>query len=286
MSDKNTYKKIADYYIKLYKNAEEQLKSNENNEKFDDKQIKHYVLQEKALQKLFKKVYPENNNLDAVLIKVAALNQFYSTRIMSVYAVANRIVDLVQGKDANEKIDSNTAQWDTSVVEKIKSVEISGKGMNFYSFATKYCCQYNYDVFPIYDGMVERTLQELNKNNIVKDFSKSDLKSYSNFKKIIDNLREDLDFDKNLYSYKDFDNFLWLYGRDLKVMDKIISELTKINKSINVNKEVSVEDLHAIGNAFRARDSERLFYELKNITSDCLTIEVVEKIFLRKKFKQ
>ena len=41
----------------------------------------HYVAQAKSVRKLFKETYTENTELDEVLVKVAAVNEFYSTNI-------------------------------------------------------------------------------------------------------------------------------------------------------------------------------------------------------------
>lgn len=43
--------------------------------------LENYTLQESSLRKLFTKTYPINSDLDDVLIKVCALNDFYSTNI-------------------------------------------------------------------------------------------------------------------------------------------------------------------------------------------------------------
>lgn len=56
--------------------------------------LESYVAQERALEKLFKKYAPSNKSLDEILIKVATLNNFYSTNIKSVYIVAQHIHNL------------------------------------------------------------------------------------------------------------------------------------------------------------------------------------------------
>ena len=56
--------------------------------------LENYVFQESSLKKLFTKTYPNNTDLDDVLIKVCALNDFYSTNIFSPFTVAKHIVNL------------------------------------------------------------------------------------------------------------------------------------------------------------------------------------------------
>ena len=54
-------------------------------------ELENYHLQEDALDKLFFTLCPENTDMSDILLKVAALNDFYSTNIFSVYPVAKHI---------------------------------------------------------------------------------------------------------------------------------------------------------------------------------------------------
>ena len=47
----------------------------------------NYVVQEEALDDLFMKTYPNNTDIKQVIIKVSALNDFYSTNIFKVFKV-------------------------------------------------------------------------------------------------------------------------------------------------------------------------------------------------------
>ena len=94
--------------------------------------LENYVLQESSLRKLFTKTYPNNNDLDEVLIKVCSLNDFYSTNIFSPFKVAKHIVKL--------NVDKRLVEGDLSIVNKIAVVSVKkNKSINFYSFASKYC---------------------------------------------------------------------------------------------------------------------------------------------------
>lgn len=44
-------------------------------------ELENYYLQENALDKLFFKLCPENTEMSDILLKVAVLNEFYSTNI-------------------------------------------------------------------------------------------------------------------------------------------------------------------------------------------------------------
>ena len=57
-------------------------------------ELENYYLQENALDKLFFKLCPENTEMSDILLKVAVLNEFYSTNIFSVYSVAKHILSL------------------------------------------------------------------------------------------------------------------------------------------------------------------------------------------------
>ena len=94
--------------------------------------LENYVLQEKSLDKLFFITYPNNNEIEDILIKVSSLNDFYSTNIFSVFPVAKHILNL----DIDNRLKSN----DETLVNDIANLSINGKKKCFYSFATKYCC--------------------------------------------------------------------------------------------------------------------------------------------------
>lgn len=54
-----------------------------------------YRHQENALNRLFHQTYPKNDDLSEILVKVATLNDFYSTNIMNVFAVAEHIKSIL-----------------------------------------------------------------------------------------------------------------------------------------------------------------------------------------------
>lgn len=112
--------------------------------------LENYVLQEKSLDKLFFITYPNNNEIEDILIKVSSLNDFYSTNIFSVFPVAKHILNL----DIDNRLKSN----DETLVNDIANLSINGKKKFFYSFATKYCSHHNPINFPIYDSYVDKIL--------------------------------------------------------------------------------------------------------------------------------
>ncbi|MCF0253643.1 MAG: hypothetical protein HUK26_04840, partial [Duodenibacillus sp.] len=112
--------------------------------------LENYHLQEDALDKLFFELSPENKDMSGILLKVVALNDFYSTNIFSVYPVAKHILSL--------DIDARLKAGDVTLVSDIQKVTINGVEKHFYSFATKYCSHHRPLDFPIYDSYVKKVL--------------------------------------------------------------------------------------------------------------------------------
>lgn len=165
--------------------------------------LENYVLQENSLNKLFYDTYPNNTDINDILIKVSALNDFYSTNIFSVFSVAKHILSL--------DIDNRLNNKDETLVNDIANVMINGKEKHFYSFATKYCSHHNPIDYPIYDSYVSKVLVYFNKINKFAEFKKDDLKDYKKFKEILVIFKKYYDIDE--YNLKDIDRYLWQLGK-------------------------------------------------------------------------
>lgn len=183
-----------------YKPSEAEVKKYLN--KWDS--LENYVLQESALDKLFFNTYPNNKDINDILIKAAALNDFYSTNIFSIFPVAKHILNL--------NIDERLKNKDTSLVNDIAKVEINGKVKNFYSFATKYCSHHYPLDYPIYDSYVEKVLILLNKRDAFSKFKKEDLKDYTKFKRVVIDFRAF--YNLNQFTLKDIDRYIWQLGKE------------------------------------------------------------------------
>ena len=171
--------------------------------------MENYRNQENALNKLFHETYPKNNDINEILIKVATLNDFYSTHILNIFKVAEHIKNI-------ENLDDRLQKGDEKLVKEIAKVGLKKKGgkkIIFYSFATKFCSHHNDKDFAIYDRYVEKILMHFKKlDDFSKNFTKKeDLKEYSNFKSILfDDFRVYYKLDCNL---KELDRYLWQLGR-------------------------------------------------------------------------
>ncbi len=165
--------------------------------------LENYVLQEKSLNKLFFKTYPNNKDISDILIKASSLNDFYSTNIFSIFTVAKHIYEL--------NIDTRLKKGDTTLVNDIAKIKIKGKKKNFYSFATKYCSHHFPEIYPIYDNYVEKVLMYFKKKDRFYNFKKADLKDYTQYKDILISFREFYKIEE--YNLKDIDRYLWQVGK-------------------------------------------------------------------------
>lgn len=136
-----------------------------------------YREQERALDRLFFDLVPENKDLADILLKVTTLNQFYSTNIFSIYPVAEHIKAL--------DIDMRLKAGDESLVDDIRMVEFNGKKKSLYSFASKYCSHHNPDIYPIYDSYVDVVLRYFRDTDGFTSFRTKELKNYKRFKEIL-----------------------------------------------------------------------------------------------------
>ena len=167
-------------------------------------ELENYHLQEDALDKLFFTLCPENKEISDILLKVAALNDFYSTNIFSVYPVAKHIQSL--------DIDSRLCTGDVSVVKDIQRVTIGdGVVKNFYSFATKYCSHHRPLEFPIYDSYVEKILCYFRDRDGFASFRTPDLKDYARFKEVLIAFRSFYGLEE--YNLKQIDKYIWQLGK-------------------------------------------------------------------------
>ena len=166
--------------------------------------LENYVLQEKSLDKLFFKTYPQNTNIEDILVKVSSLNDFYSTNIFSVFPVAKHILML--------DIDNRLKNIDASLVNDIATLTINGKPKCFYSFATKYCSHHDPINYPIYENYVDKILNYFRRVDKFSDFNGKDLKNYNIFKNTLIDFKKYYNIDE--YNLKDIDRYLWQLGKE------------------------------------------------------------------------
>jgi hypothetical protein len=167
-------------------------------------QLENYRLQEASLGLLFHSLCPENKKIEHVLLKVSALNDFYSTNIFDTYSVAKHILK----KDVDARLEAN----DYSLVNDIAKISIKGKTKNFYSFASKYCSHHKPTSYPIFDSFVEKMMLHYKTLDSFNSFDKVDLKDYGRFIEIIKGFQSFYRLEK--FSLREIDIFLWLAGKE------------------------------------------------------------------------
>lgn len=166
--------------------------------------LENYRLQEDALDKLFLELCTKNIEISDILLKVVALNDFYSTNIFSVYPVAKHILSL--------DIDSRLNSGDITLVSDLQKVIIGGIVENFYSFSTKYCSHHKPLDFPIYDSYVEKVLCYFRDRDRFSNFKTLELKDYKKFKDTLVEFKYFYGLDK--YDLKKIDRYMWQLGKD------------------------------------------------------------------------
>lgn len=138
--------------------------------------------------------YPNNNNLEEVLIKCAVIDNFSSTNVFDLYKMADHIV----GKN----IDKRLKNGDYTLVDDISK---GGQKRTFYSFASKYCHYHNPKKFAIYDSYVAKVLC------VFLDKKEDELRDYNTFMAALNDFSQRYSL-KN-YKYDDLDKYLWRLGR-------------------------------------------------------------------------
>lgn len=178
----------------------------------------------KSLKKKLFNNFPDESNKNEVSIKVAALNQIYSTAIRYIKPIVEKIVSEVPRNhlkmdcDAYIKLvdDISTIEWVSETTEKKHK-------KNNLSFSSKYVHFLNKMSTPIYDSHIWLIMAAyLREKNIKVNLSPP--KSYSEFYKCFINFKRLYKLES--YSNYKLDKFLWQYGKNI---------LTSIMKSENVN---------------------------------------------------
>ena len=169
--------------------------------------LENYVNQEYALDKLFGKLCPHNTDINDILIKCSALNDFYSTNIFDIHSVAQHILKL--------DIDERLKKGDLSLVNDIAHVEVGNPKSPrfFYSFATKYCSHHQPEKYAIYDRYVEKLLMDFKrrKDNF-SSFTLKDLKNYERYMAIIRDFQHY--YRLTQFTLKQLDHYLWQLGKE------------------------------------------------------------------------
>jgi hypothetical protein len=155
---------------------------------------------EQALTELVK-LFPLNTERYQILLKVAAINQLYSTNIYAIWSVADRIEKL--------GIDADLTAGKRELVREMALVTIGNKQRNNVSFASKYCSWHQPKSYPIYDSRAELCLWAY-RQQCGLSFSRNNLWDYVSY---VDAVKEFRDrFQLGELTFKEIDKFLYHTG--------------------------------------------------------------------------
>lgn len=158
-----------------------------------------YPTGDRALRRLFA-VYPRNDELEGVLVKVAALKALYRTQVLNVYGMGEHIVSC--------RLDPHLKEGRREAVGLVRHF----RKRDFYSFATKYCHWHRPDVYLMYDRFVVAALRWLSaKLGFLQKFTWDQLRDYDFFVNAVEDSRRALDLRWN--GYKRLDQGLWILGQ-------------------------------------------------------------------------
>ncbi|MDX2464650.1 MAG: hypothetical protein QNK31_09105, partial [Porticoccus sp.] len=163
-----------------------------------------------SLSKLFSSLNDEENQHE-VSIKVAALNQIYSTAIQYIAPVVLKISEEID----NTHTDLSEEQY-ANLVDKISNVswisQRTGKHhkRNNLSFCSKYIHFLSKYKLPIYDSYIWIVMVGYLNQKHQKKLGFSVPKNYKDFYSVFTNFRNDFELRK--YSNYEIDKYLWQYG--------------------------------------------------------------------------
>ncbi len=178
---------------------------------------KHYEFEDEFFDKWLMNLYPKNDNLNAVFLKVTLPNTLYSTNIKSA-KIRLEIAEFIHScKDFDKRLEKGNLELVNEIAEK--SQELSKK--RFYSFASKYCSLHNRDKFPIYGSLVDEKLKEFNNkfNFYNSKISTNFLKDYANLVSVIDTFQKFFKFEE--FNYRTIDRFLWTLGKNERSLSSL-----------------------------------------------------------------
>ncbi|MGL5643858.1 MAG: hypothetical protein ACRCW3_03765 [Metamycoplasmataceae bacterium] len=204
-----------------------------------------------SMKKLFSEKFKNNDNLEDILIKVACVNQLYSTNVKYLHSVARHIAENIKNIDTR----LSAEELDLELVDDIANVKINDKKtINYFSFATKYCHLHSNDKYSIYDSYVAKILCYFNENanendKFIKDelerklggkLTDKKLRKYSVFHEVIEAFIEHFKLREHKeYSRQEIDRYLWLLGKELfprkidvnKEQEELLSKLLDLKSS-------------------------------------------------------
>jgi len=187
-----------------------------------------------SLTKLFNSLNDETNEFE-VSIKVAALNQIYSTAIQYIAPVVSQIC-----KNINNNHETLSIGQYVETVDKIATVTwVSPTSAKQHircnlSFASKYIHFLSGRQLPIYDSYIWIVMIGYFNQRSKTKLSFAPPKSYREFYSIFLGFKRDFSLTK--FTNYDLDKYLWQYGKNL-INEIIRTEDVKLSKAKSILKK-------------------------------------------------
>lgn len=160
------------------------------------------------------KAYPKNDNVALVAMKIALIDITNSTHI-SQHKQKVSIADLAEIIVGIKDVDERIAKGDPEVVNEI--ARTNGE-INLFSFASKYCCYHNHNLYERDDYAILDTVLMNTLPQYFDDIRKSDIENWRrniDYKSYNDYITKKLD--ELGITTKDrrrkFDHFVWYLNR-------------------------------------------------------------------------
>ncbi|MCK9439594.1 winged helix-turn-helix domain-containing protein [Patescibacteria group bacterium] len=173
----------------------------------------NYGKEDALITDAFRK-FPQNVDLEIVALKIGLIDITNSTNI-SRYKSKISVVELAECIVKIKNIDERIKDGDPEVVNEI--ARSNGK-INLFSFASKYCCYHNKNVYgkddySIYDTVLKESLpkyfDDITKGKLDSWRKTYKYKKYNNYiTKKLDELEIKIDYRK-----RKFDHFIWFNNR-------------------------------------------------------------------------
>lgn len=187
-----------------------------------------------SLTKLFNSLNDEKNKYE-VSIKVAALNQIYSTAIQYIIPVVSQIREIIGNNHKSFSLEKYVKTVDKIATVTWVSPTTSKKHTRCnMSFSSKYIHFLSDRKLPIYDSYIWIVMIGYinQKNNSKLSFAAP--KTYNEFYDVFIEFKSD--FNLNKYSNYELDKYLWQYGKNL-INDIISKEGVKLDKAKSILKK-------------------------------------------------
>ena len=167
------------------------------------------VRNNEALDKLFKKIYPNNTDIKEVLTKVLPLNSLFSARVRDkdIQKVAETIASF-------PNIDTRLKKGDLTLVNDLCNAFEKAGLLRYQSFASKYCAFHNPQAFPPYDHFVRNVLQQYCRQGVLKSIRITALDDYDVYVSALQQIKTNYEISCD---FRELDHWLWLMGKGVQL---------------------------------------------------------------------